>query len=175
MQSPCNLEQRRGSNRLTLLRGGCALCLLCLPFLTAWSADRGVPSLRQTDHVTSLLWHAHDAGVPHALYAFDTPLQRHRFHAWIHGLRCLVCQSQSVADSDATFAVDLRAGIYRWIRAGKTDAQIRHFLLQRYGTFIFLSPSLRTQTWLLWGGPILLLGAVVGVGVYHYRRAYPVC
>lgn len=72
-------------------------------------------------------------------------------------LRCLVCQAQSIAESDSDFAADIRREIYRMIAEGSSDAQIKAFLVERYGDFILYRPPLQTTTALLWGGPAILL------------------
>lgn len=82
-------------------------------------------------------------------------------------LRCLVCQNQSIADSDATLAEDLRRIVRERIIVGDSDAQIKAYLVQRYGNWILLDPPLAPATWLLWFGPLLVLG--VGVAVYIRR------
>lgn len=83
-------------------------------------------------------------------------------------LRCVVCQNQSLADSNAPLAVDLRNEIAVMLRAGKTESDITAFMVQRYGDFVLYSPPLRPATWLLWLGPLLLL--LLGI-VSLYRHA----
>ena len=88
-------------------------------------------------------------------------------------LRCVVCQGQSIAESNAQLAADLRKLIRDRIAAGQTDAQIKDFLVSRYGAFILMKPPLREDTFLLWFGPALLvfLGAgAVAVIVARARR-----
>jgi len=87
-------------------------------------------------------------------------------------LRCLVCQNQTIADSNAELAVDLRREIREQIKAGKTDAEIRSFMTTRYGDFVLYRPPLKATTVLLWFGPALLLvaGIVVLVRVMRARR-----
>src|SRR5580704_14889654 len=77
------------------------------------------------------------------------------------GLRCMVCQNQSIDDSDATLAHDIRVLIRERLAKGESDEAIKAFLVSRYGDFILLKPPLKVNTLLLWGGPplILLLGA----------------
>jgi len=77
------------------------------------------------------------------------------------GLRCMVCQNQSIDDSDATLAHDIRVLIRERLAKGESDEAIKAFLVSRYGDFILLKPPLKMNTLLLWGGPplILLLGA----------------
>ena len=71
-------------------------------------------------------------------------------------LRCLVCQNQSIAESNAELAVDLRREINEQIRAGRSDADIRDFMVARYGDFVLYRPPVKSHTLLLWFGPALL-------------------
>ncbi|MGE0154725.1 MAG: cytochrome c-type biogenesis protein CcmH [Reyranellaceae bacterium] len=77
-------------------------------------------------------------------------------------LRCVVCQNQSIDDSDAPLARDLRLLVRERLKAGDSDAQVYGFLVARYGDFVLLRPPVRPATWLLWFGPavVLALGAV---------------
>src|SRR5665213_1787431 len=75
------------------------------------------------------------------------------------GLRCLVCQNQTLADSDAPLAADLRGEIRELAVAGKNDDDIRAFLTARYGDFVLYNPPVQPNTWLLWFGPFILLAA----------------
>ena len=88
-------------------------------------------------------------------------------------LRCLVCQNQSLADSNAELAVDLKNQVRDMIRAGKSDDEIKTYLTDRYGDFVLYRPPMRTTTWLLWAGPFVLLagGAIVLVRVLRRRQA----
>ncbi|GAA5184494.1 cytochrome c-type biogenesis protein CcmH [Niveibacterium umoris] len=86
-------------------------------------------------------------------------------------LRCLVCQNESLAGSHAELAEDLRREIRTMIKAGKTDAEIMDFLVQRYGDFVRYRPPLKATTLLLWGGPfVLLLGGIAGLLIYLRQR-----
>lgn len=85
-------------------------------------------------------------------------------------LRCLVCQNQSLADSDADLALDLRREIRRMIEAGKSDDQIRDFLAARYGDFILYEPPFSRLTALLWLGPLFFLGLGFGLLVRSLRQ-----
>lgn len=82
-----------------------------------------------------------------------------RFRELAHQLRCVMCRNQSIADSDALIAVDLRREILALMRQGRTDDEIRHFLVERYGEFVLYRPEVSPSTWLLWFGPLLVLGA----------------
>jgi cytochrome c-type biogenesis protein CcmH len=86
-------------------------------------------------------------------------------------LRCLVCQNQSIDDSDAELARDLRQIVRERLVAGDSDAEIIAFLTARYGDFVLLKPPVKPATWGLWFGPVLvLLGAGAGIALYLVRR-----
>lgn len=84
-------------------------------------------------------------------------------------VRCLVCQNQSIDDSDADLAKDLRRLIRRRLKAGQDEAEIRAYLVGRYGEFVLLRPPVRRGTWLLWFGPLLVLLAGAA-GLFFYFR-----
>ena len=86
-------------------------------------------------------------------------------------LRCLVCQNQSIDDSDADLARDLRLVVREQLTKGHTDAQIFEFVAARYGDFVLLNPPFNTRTFLLWGGPagVFIIG-LIGVIIYFRRR-----
>jgi cytochrome c-type biogenesis protein CcmH len=100
------------------------------------------------------------------------PVAQKRLIGLASELRCLVCQNQTIADSNADLAADLRREIREQIQAGKTDAEIRDFMTTRYGDFVLYRPPLKATTVLLWFGPALLLvvGFVVLVRVMRSRR-----
>ena len=85
-------------------------------------------------------------------------------------LRCLVCQNQSLADSHADLAIDLRNQVRDQMKAGKSDDEIKSWLTQRYGDFVLYRPPVKASTWLLWGGPFVLL-ALATIGMIMYLRA----
>ncbi len=100
--------------------------------------------------------HANEA-VPLA----EDPVVEQRLVIIAEELRCLVCQNESLAGSRADLAMDLRREVRTLIKAGKTDAEIKEFLVSRYGDFVLYRPPVKPTTWLLWFGPLLLLiGAV---------------
>ena len=87
-------------------------------------------------------------------------------------LRCLVCQNQSIDDSNADLAHDLRLIVRERLSAGDSDEQVKAYLVARYGDFILLDPPFKAKTLLLWGGPglVLLLGAGAILVAYRRRR-----
>jgi cytochrome c-type biogenesis protein CcmH len=103
--------------------------------------------------------------------AFDDPVLQERYENINRELRCLVCQNQTIADSNATLAQDLRREVRDMIAAGQTDAQIREFMIERYGDFVLYRPRMTAGNFLLWAAPVLLLviGALVLVRVVRRR------
>jgi len=99
------------------------------------------------------------------------PDQDARYHALIGELRCLVCQNQSIADSNAPLAADLREQVRGQITAGKSNAEVIEFVTARYGDFVLYRPPFKARTWLLWLGPFALLLAVATIAARFIRRS----
>lgn len=116
-------------------------------------------------------------GQAHAAQAvplIEDPAMADRLKRLEYELRCLVCQAESVAESNSEFAQDIRREVARMMQEGMTDQQIREFLVQRYGDFILFRPPVNSQTALLWGGPLLLLvigGIVLAVIMLRRRKS----
>jgi cytochrome c-type biogenesis protein CcmH len=102
---------------------------------------------------------------------FDDPAMQERYEHIVKELRCLVCQNESIADSNAPLAADLRREVREMMLAGKSDAEIQKFMVDRYGEWILFRPRLMPQTWLLWFAPalLLLLGILIAVRVVSKR------
>lgn len=102
---------------------------------------------------------------------FRDPAEAQRFHALAEELRCVKCQNQSLADSNAAIAHDLRREVLSLMREGRDDAEIKDFLVARYGQFVLYRPRVQEGTWLLWFGPLLLLagGALLIAGIVRRR------
>lgn len=103
----------------------------------------------------------------------ETPLSPQAQARWDHiaaELRCLVCQNESLASSNAELAVDLRREVRGLIDQGKSDTEIRSFLVSRYGDFVLYKPEVKPVTWLLWFGPFALLLLALGVAFRLMRR-----
>jgi len=101
----------------------------------------------------------------------EDPLTNKRAMHLAEELRCLVCQNQTIADSNAELAVDLRRQIREQIAQGRNDAQIIDYMVQRYGDFVLYRPPLRATTALLWAGPFILLAlGVAGLIVWLRKR-----
>ena len=98
------------------------------------------------------------------LIAMDglTPEQEALYQSIVHEVRCLVCQNQSIAESNAELAKDLRIEIANQIKDGKTEQDIKNFLLNRYGDFVLYEPSFNKKTFFLWFSPLLLLFLIYG-------------
>ena len=88
---------------------------------------------------------------------FENQEQEDRFNELTLELRCLVCQNQNLADSDATLAHDLRREVHEMLLAGNTNEQIKAFMVQRYGDFVLYRPPVQKNTYLLWLAPLILL------------------
>ena len=101
---------------------------------------------------------------------FKDHAQEVRFQHLTQQLRCLVCQNENLADSNADLARDLRLEVFQLMQQGKTDAQIKAYLVARYGDFVLYKPPLKPGTWLLWFGPAAILVAGGGVVVVAIRR-----
>lgn len=85
-------------------------------------------------------------------------------------LRCLVCQNESLAGSRADLAQDLRREVRKLLKEGKTDAEVREFMVSRYGDFVLYRPPVKPTTWLLWAGPFVFVIAGVAVLIAYLRR-----
>ena len=106
---------------------------------------------------------------------FQDSVEEARFRDLTHELRCVMCQNQSIADSEAQIAVDLRREILRLMREGRSDEEIRRFLVDRYGEFVLYRPEVGPGTWLLWFGPVvvLLAGGALVWRIVRDRAALP--
>ena len=103
---------------------------------------------------------------------FTDPAEQDRFHKLTSELRCVMCQNQSLADSNAQIARDMRREVLSLMREGHDDAQIKRFLVERYGEFVLYRPEVTSNTWLLWFGPgLVLLGGGLVVWRIVRRRA----
>ncbi|HET6546609.1 MAG TPA: cytochrome c-type biogenesis protein [Rhodanobacteraceae bacterium] len=103
---------------------------------------------------------------------FRSHAEELRFQALTRQLRCLVCQNESLADSGADLAKDLRAEVFEQMQAGKSDEEIEQYLTARYGDFVLYDPPVKPATWLLWFGPLLVFGAgaMAVAGVVRRRQ-----
>lgn len=118
--------------------------------------------------VAPLLVNAEEAPRP----APDPVLDK-RVLAIAEELRCLVCQNQTIADSDAALAVDLRKQVREKLAQGLSDRDVTDFMVERYGEFVLYRPPVKTTTWLLWFGPFLFLaGSLIVLGRALKRRAH---
>lgn len=114
-----------------------------------------------------------DSLLPPAEYAYTQlpdPEQEEKALALMETLRCLVCQGQSIADSDAEMAGDMRALVRQRIAAGEEPEAIRAWLIERYGNWVSYAPPLEPVTWPLWVAPILLLAVGLWLARGRFRR-----
>ena len=104
------------------------------------------------------------------------PVLQGRFESITHELRCLVCQNESIADSNVELASDLRRQVREMLVAGKSDDAILDYMTDRYGEFVRFSPPLEAKTLLIWGAPfiVLLVGVGIIVGIVRRRSRMPI-
>ena len=96
--------------------------------------------------------------------------EEQRYRDLVSELRCVMCQNQSLADSNALIAHDLRLEVLQLMREGKSDEEIKQFLVARYSEFVLYKPKVEPMTWALWFGPALLLLAGAGLIVAIVRK-----
>ncbi|OGT57015.1 MAG: cytochrome C biogenesis protein [Gammaproteobacteria bacterium RIFCSPHIGHO2_12_FULL_63_22] len=102
---------------------------------------------------------------------FQSPSEQTRFRELTEELRCVMCQNQSLADSNAPIAHDLRLEVLRLMRDGKSDAQIKKYLVARYTDFVLYEPEVKPMTWLLWFGPgLLIIGGGIVIAIIVKKR-----
>lgn len=113
-------------------------------------------------------------GFAHAQAIEPMPFKDHaqelRFQHLTHQLRCPMCQNETLADSNAPIARDLRNQIFRMMQQGRSDEEIKQYLVARYSEFVLYDPPLKPGTWLLWFGPLLILCGGTGVVLAAIRR-----
>ena len=105
----------------------------------------------------------------------EDPALQARFERIAKDLRCLVCQNESIADSNVELASDLRRQVHEMLVAGKSDEDIFNFMTDRYGEFVRFNPPLERKTALIWGAPfiVLLLGVVIIFRIVRRRSRMP--
>jgi len=138
-----DLIPRGHKRRLRILGLALAVVMALIPRSGAWAAE--------------------------AQEAADDPVLESRMMHVAAELRCLVCQNQTIADSHAGLAVDLRREIRTLLAQGKSDAEVLRFMTERYGDFVLYRPPVDARTWLLWFGPLALLGIAAGGLALHLR------
>ena len=108
--------------------------------------------------------------VPDDLNTNLTATQQELYQGIIQEVRCLVCQNQSIAESNAELAKDLREEIFQQVEKGRNEAQVKSYLKERYGDFVLYEPSFKQSTYFLWLSPILILILILGwlrkIGVF---------
>jgi cytochrome c-type biogenesis protein CcmH len=102
-------------------------------------------------------------------YQFNNPEKQAAYDSLVSELRCLVCQNQTIGDSNAELAADLRRQVYEMLQQGKSQAEIQQFMTDRYGDFVLYNPPFKAKTGLLWLGPVAFL-AVGLLAVFLFTR-----
>ncbi len=121
--------------------------------------------------IWSLLFVSFPAQAVIEMRTFADSAQEDRYKALINELRCLVCQNQNLADSNADLAKDLREQTYKMITSGASDAEIVNYMVARYGDFVLYRPPFKSTTLPLWIGPFVLLGlGILGLALVIRRR-----
>ncbi|WP_025738923.1 cytochrome c-type biogenesis protein [Salinivibrio socompensis] len=120
-----------------------------------------------------LLWAGATLAFANAIdvYQFDSAQQEDRFRTLTSELRCPKCQNNSIADSNAELAQDLRQKVHQMLQQGRTDDEIRSFMIARYGNFVTYNPPLTASTVILWLAPALVMLTGIGLMVVRSRRA----
>jgi cytochrome c-type biogenesis protein CcmH len=103
-------------------------------------------------------------------HQLPNPEQQKTYESIISELRCLVCQNQTIADSNAELAADLRRQVYEMLMQGKSKDEIHQFMTERYGDFVLYNPPFKAKTGLLWLGPVLFLVAGLIMIIWFIRR-----
>ena len=108
--------------------------------------------------------------------AFEDPAWQIRYEELNAGLRCLVCQNQTIADSNASLAVDLRGQVKEMMIAGKTDEEILDYMVARYGNFVRFEPPVNNETIFLWAAPAVMVlgGLLIALSIVRRRSNLPV-
>ena len=107
---------------------------------------------------------------PYAYRQLEDPRQEARAKALMETLRCIVCQGQSIADSDADMAGDMRSLVRQRIAAGEEPEAVRAWLVDRYGNWVSYRPPIEPVTWLLWAAPVLFVGLGLWLARGRFRR-----
>jgi cytochrome c-type biogenesis protein CcmH len=102
--------------------------------------------------------------------AFTDPELQDRYERLTRDLRCLVCQNETIADSNAMLAADLRREVRELLSNGASDADVRAFMTERYGDFVLYRPPVAPRTWLLWAAPVLFLLGAIGIAAIVILR-----
>lgn len=106
-------------------------------------------------------------------YPFQSPQKQQQFQRLRNTLRCMVCQNETIASSTASFATDISKLLYKMVKAGKTNREIKDYMVARYGNFILFKPPFIRETYLLWFAPalLLLLGVIICYCIVRKYRA----
>ena len=117
---------------------------------------------------TSLLFGLCVADDSKEVYPFEDVVQEERFLSLLNELRCPKCQGSNLSGSNAPIAIDLKREVYRLVKLGKTEKEVKNYLVNRYGNFIVYDPPFEADTYALWLAPLLLF--LVTMSVILYRR-----
>jgi cytochrome c-type biogenesis protein CcmH len=117
----------------------------------------GISMIRIFLAITLLIFSFSASALTTDIYSFDSPKQQKQFQNLTQQFRCLVCQNENLADSNAPLAQDLRFQIYKMVKQNKSNQDITQYLLKRYGDFVLFKPRFGKLTFILWLGPFIML------------------
>ncbi|VAW76585.1 Cytochrome c heme lyase subunit CcmL [hydrothermal vent metagenome] len=148
---------------------------LCQFFSRQPTLLRQLPAIFTVIMALAMTWTSPIQAAGLEAFDFTGKVDEQRFKLLIVELRCLVCQNQSLADSDADLAHDLRREVFELMESGQSNQEITDFLVMRYGDFVLYNPPVKRKTWILWYGPfaLLLVGLVALVFTVRKRRQQP--
>lgn len=148
---------------------------LCQSLHNRSSSLRHMPAILGIFMALVIAWASPIQAAGLEVFDFSGKVNEQRFKLLIVELRCLKCQNQSLADSDAELAHDLRREIFGLMESGQSDQEITDFLVARYGDFVLYSPPVKRETWILWYGPfaLLLVGLMVLAFTVRKRKQQP--
>ena len=122
--------------------------------------------------IVILLFASAQASARISAFEFENAEQESTYKELIHELRCLVCQNQNIADSNAELAQDMKRKTHELVKQGKTKQEISDFMVERYGNFVQYKPPVTSTTYLLWSGPfiILFIGLFILIKIIRNRK-----
>ena len=107
---------------------------------------------------------------PNEVYPFEDSLNEERFLSLLNELRCPKCQGSNLAGSNAPIAIDLKREVYRLVKLGKTEKEVKNYLVDRYGNFIVYDPPFKSDTYALWLAPLIIF--LITLSVVLFRRFF---
>tara|TARA_Y100000741_G_scaffold254233_1_gene195789 strand:- start:159 stop:551 length:393 start_codon:yes stop_codon:yes gene_type:complete len=120
--------------------------------------------------LTSFIFGSTLAEKPNEVYPFEESIHEERFLSLLDELRCPKCQGSNLAGSNAPIAIDLKREVYRLVKLGKTEKEVKNYLVDRYGNFIVYDPPFESYTYALWLAPLIIF--LITLSVVLFRRFF---